>query len=389
MGRAVERYNINIQETQLIDHLSIALHLLPSMKTFHIKNHANKFQLPSRLCHKAVDPNVVTQPPVILTSEMIAVYAADTAPPLDNVNRPLLNFIEVFELNGSGWVFSNFQSLQLTLWQLDPLRGSAFIPLPRWIQVRRAVVNVTGTCGDCYKWAILVGMHPVDVHADRRGKYVQHIGKYGFSPLHFPVFLKAVGSFALRNNISINVYRVDDDNEVIYALRVLSTLVPDRHMDLLLFERDGVHHYATIRNISRLVGRQLSNHCCRRCLHAYSSQELLDPHAFDCCHTQRTKFHKDPRCRFTNIQKQLLAPFVVYDDFESTLQRVGDEAMDTTQGVAVGGDEPTPVAGPFQEHLPCSFAYKLMSSMVPDFSRSLVSYRVEDAREMFVRKLQE
>ena len=33
---------------------------------------------------------------------MIAVYAADTAPPLDDVNRQLLNFIEVFELNGFG-----------------------------------------------------------------------------------------------------------------------------------------------------------------------------------------------------------------------------------------------------------------------------------------------
>ena len=30
-----------------------------------------------------------------------------------------------------------------------------------------------------------------------------------------------------------------------------------------------------------------------------------------------------------------------------------------------------------------------MSSVVPDFSRSLVSYRGEDAGEMYVRKLQE
>ena len=49
---------------------------------------------------------------------------------------------------------------------------------------------------------------------------------------------------------------------------------------------------------------------------------------------------KDPRCRFTNIQKQLTAPFVIYADFESVIQRV-DEAMDTTQGAAVGDDEPT------------------------------------------------
>ena len=44
-------------------------------------------------------------------------------------------------------------------------------------------------------------------------------------------------------------------------------------------------------------------HCCRRFLHTYSSQELLDAHDFDYCHAQRTKF--------PNIQKQLLSPFVV------------------------------------------------------------------------------
>ena len=93
--------------------------------------------------------------------------------------------------------------------------------------------------------------------------------------------------------------------------------------------------------------------------------------------------------KFTNIQKQLLAPFVVYADLESILQRVGDEAMDTIQGVAAGGDEPTPEARPFQELLPCSFAYKLVRSVVPGFSRPLFSYMGEDDGEMFMRKLQE
>ena len=121
-------------------------------------------------------------------------------------NNWLLNFIEVFELNGSGWVFSNFHNLQLTVWQLHALRGRAFIPQPRWIQARRAVVNDAGTGDDYFKWAILAGMHPVDVNADRRLKYVEHMGKYDFSSFSFPVPLQAVGSFALRNNMSINEY---------------------------------------------------------------------------------------------------------------------------------------------------------------------------------------
>ena len=175
---------------------------------------------------------------------------------------------------------------------------------------------------DCFKLAILTGMHHVDVNPHRRGMYAEHMGKYDFSSLSFTVPLQAIVSFALGNNMSINVYGLDDDNEVIYPLRASSTHVPDSHVDQLLFEHDGVQLYTTIRDFSRLVGKQLSNHrhaahCCRRCLYAYSSQELLDAHALDCCHAQRTKFPKDPRCRFPNARKQLTARFVVYADFES------------------------------------------------------------------------
>ena len=139
-----------------------------------------------------------------------------------------------------------------------------------------------GTGDDRFKWAILAGMHPVEVNADRRVRYIEHMGRYDFSSLSFPVPLQSVGP-------SINVYGVEDDNEVIHPLRVSSALVPDRHVDLLLFEHDGAQHF------SRLVGRQLSNHghavhCCIRCLQAYTSQELLDAHTLDCCHAQRAKF---------------------------------------------------------------------------------------------------
>ena len=137
-------------------------------------------------------------------------------------------------------------------------------------------------------------------------------------PLHFSVPLSSVGSSATTSNMSINVYGVDD--KVIYPL---------------LFECNGIQHYTTIRNFSRLVSSQMSNHghtvyCCKQCLHSYSTQELLDAHATD-CHVQRTKLTDDPRCRLTNIQKQLPAPFVVYADFESILKPANKD-VDTTQG---------------------------------------------------------
>ena len=113
------------------------------------------------------------------------------------------------------------------------IMASAYILL-RWIQTKRAVVN-----------AVLAGMHHIDVNADRMGQDVEHMGKYDFSSLRFPVPLSSVGSFASTNNISINVYGTDDDKEAIYPLRVSSTPVPDRLVDLLLFGRGGVQHYTT------------------------------------------------------------------------------------------------------------------------------------------------
>ena len=67
---------------------------------------------------------------------------------------------------------------------------------------------------------MIAGMHPVDVNGERMSQYTEHVDKYDLSSLHFPVLLSSVGSFATANNMSINVYGVDDDTKVIYPLRV-------------------------------------------------------------------------------------------------------------------------------------------------------------------------
>ena len=58
---------------------------------------------------------------------------------------------------------------------------------------------------------------------------------------------------------------------------------------------------------------------------------------------------------------------------------------DTTQGVEIGEESSTT---PYHAHVACSYAYKIVSSVDPDFSRPLVMYRREDAAEKFVCDLQ-
>ena len=113
--------------------------------------------------------------------------------------------------------------------------ASAFVPLPRWIQAKRA-----GTGDDCFKWAVLAGMHPVDDNVRRMDKYVKPVTKYDFSSLRFPFPLSSIGSFATSNNLSINVYIIEDGKKVIYPLCVSQIVVPDRHVDLLLYECNSI-----------------------------------------------------------------------------------------------------------------------------------------------------
>ena len=61
--------------------------LRKAMVNFQQVHRTYKFQVAVIIIfHKAVDPTVVTYPPVVLTSEMVAVYTV-AAPPLVDVNR--------------------------------------------------------------------------------------------------------------------------------------------------------------------------------------------------------------------------------------------------------------------------------------------------------------
>ena len=103
---------------------------------------------------------------------------------------------------------------------------------------------------------------------------------------------------------------------------------------------------------------------CYSCLHGFRREDCtrLKEHEKHCLkqQAQRTLMPKDTVFEFTNIHKQLAAPFIVYADFECILKQTAD--INTTTGVVT---EST-TAVKYQEHEPCSFAYKVVS-IDPDF----------------------
>ena len=79
LGGVVEQFTINMKEAQ---RLPSALNVFkPAMAKFQQEHQAYKIQVAvSIVFHKAVDPADVAYPPVVLTSEIVAVYT-DAVPP--------------------------------------------------------------------------------------------------------------------------------------------------------------------------------------------------------------------------------------------------------------------------------------------------------------------
>ena len=107
---------------------------------------------------------------------------------------------------------------------------------------------------------------------------------------------------------------------------------------------------------------------------------------------QRTLMPKGNKpVHFTNIHKQLKAPFVVYADSECLLKPLSN--IGVTTGIVENPEKQVK----YQEHVPYSFAYKIVS-IDPDFRLTPIeedddgtffTYKGEKAADKFIESLEE
>ena len=136
-------------------------------------------------------------------------------------------------------------------------------------------------------------------------------------------------------------------------------------------------------------------YACYSCLHGFKKKKgeqkredcrLLLEHRKYCktLNPQRTIFPSDDEAilKFSNIEKQLKAPFVVYADIECALKQ--NITVDTKQGIA---DEKRKEFT-YQEHVPVSHSYKIVS-IDPDFTHEQTLYKGECVVQHFLDTLQD
>ncbi len=359
---------------------------------FYISLHAN--------FHLSSDTGFMTDPPVVLNTHIVEIYeSSEVEEILANTYEDLISEIENFQHRGSGWVLDRLLKLDLHVLEFNPLRATSYIPLPKEVQDKKAVINIKNKDEKCFLWSVIAGLYFKDVklpNPQRPSHYKEYEKEFNLQGVAFPLTLSDIPKFERRNNISISVYGFQDGKEdqegFVYPLKV-SKEVNERHVDLLLIANDDTNHYCCIKDFGKLVGSQYSNHghktyYCRFCLHGFSRhttstdltqhrrtdeemKQKLKDHEENCFAfaAQRTEFPEDPVVKFKNIQNQVKAPFTIYADFESILKHSSD-------------------GNKYQEHIACSYAYHIASS-IPGVEFESRLYVGEDAVDHFLNSLQD
>ncbi|KYN27681.1 hypothetical protein ALC57_02922, partial [Trachymyrmex cornetzi] len=199
----------------------------------------------------------------------------------EHVTDDILAALEEFQERDSGWALSRISNLIVNVNKFNPMHAGCWVELPREIMLKKAVINVRSMDNACFAWSVVAALYPAEKHVYRKSSYPDYTTVLKLEGIEFPVTLKQITKFEFLNDISINVFtererggkKRDDGNEIV-PLR-LTKEKKEKHVNLLYLhdsrrnDENVIGHFTWIKNVSRLIGPQLSKstkkkHLCDR-----------------------------------------------------------------------------------------------------------------------------
>jgi hypothetical protein len=107
---------------------------------------------------------------------------------------------------GSGWTITAILRFTIRIGQYRPMTGSSYIPTPKALVGKHALVNVFNQYDMCFAWAILSALHPASHNTERVTNDRRYLNSIDLTSIKFPAPINQVGLFEKNNpTLSINV----------------------------------------------------------------------------------------------------------------------------------------------------------------------------------------
>ncbi|GFV98082.1 uncharacterized protein TNCV_4448421 [Trichonephila clavipes] len=176
---------------------------------------------------------------------------------LESAFKKIQNLFEEFTQRGSGWILDKILKLELNIAKYQSLSPSSYIPLPKKLANKKAILNIKNEDQKCFVWCLLAHKLKIDrnYNANSIHHYIPYESEIKLGNVKCPVPLTSISTLEKLNNVRINVFGFEDE--------ILPLYVSSREdldcINLLYISNEERQHYCLIRNFSRLIG-DLSKH---------------------------------------------------------------------------------------------------------------------------------
>ena len=317
----------------------------------------------------------------------------DIEPELNMSRQEILNVIDKWVSEGSGWVIDRIDSHYLNVTRYKPLNGSSYMELPTELRnPKKGLINIKNKDDECFRWCHIRHLNPQTEHPERIKKEGKKppIEALNYEGIEFPVSQKHHNKVEKQNSIRINVFGYEHEQP--FPIHISKETFKDQ-MNLLLITEDEKKHYVLIKGFNAFMYNQTKHknkkHFCIYCLQCFSSERIFANHVNNCLTINGAQAINMPKqgeniLKFNNFHKQLPVPFVIYADFEAITKKV--QGCKQSEEMEKDKDRRSYTEA-YQTHEDCGYGYKVICCYDDKYSKYTSIYRGENAVYKFMEKM--
>ena len=313
---------------------------------------------------------------------------------LNMSRQEILNVIDKWVSEGSGWVIDRIDSHCINVTTYKPLHGSSCIELPMELRnPKKGLINIKNKDDECFRWCHIRHLNSQEKNPQRIMKEDKKmINELNYDGIEFPLSQKHYNKVEKQNSIRINVFGYENGQP--FPIHISKETFEDQ-MNLLLITKDEKKHYVLIKDFNVFMYNQSKHkerkHFCMYCLQCFSSERISANHVNNCLTINVAQAINMPKqgeniLKFNNFHKQLPVPLVIYADFEAITKKVqGCEQSEEMKNEK----NKRSYTEAYQTHEDCGYGYKVVCCYDDKYSKDICIYRGENAVYKFMEKMLE
>ena len=161
----------------------------------------------------------------------------DIEPELSMSRQEILNVIDKWVSEGSGWVTDRIDSHYINVTTYKSLHGSSYIELPMELRnPKKGLINIKIKDDECFRWCHIRHLNPEEKDPQRiKKKNKKMINDLNYEGIEFPVSQKHYIKVEKQNSIRINVFGYENGQP--FPIHISKETFEDQ-MNLLLITKD-------------------------------------------------------------------------------------------------------------------------------------------------------